>query len=129
MYQTWASYPYNDYPTLALVDSGLRAYTREGSWITNATNVQSGGTLGWVTTRMYTQPAPKVYSAVKAPAYQFDLLAAHGFADLWSLCPFPGTYPQTNVVFNVTADVPPPPYLGFDPTLCYPIRIHIVPIA
>ncbi|CAA7270341.1 unnamed protein product [Cyclocybe aegerita] len=124
---TYASFPYNDYPTLAMRDGGLRAYTSSGRWITNATEVRSGGTLGWVTTTIYAAPAPKVYSAVRVPAYKHHLLAAHGFHNLWSLCPFHGTYPQTNVVFNVSEAIENPPPT-FDPTKCYPVRINIIPV-
>ncbi|KDR79329.1 hypothetical protein GALMADRAFT_243321 [Galerina marginata CBS 339.88] len=126
---TYASYPYNDYPSLGLVNKSLRAYTTSGAWRTNATEITSGGTLGWVTTTLYTHAAPEIYSAVKLPAYEYSLLAVHGFHDLWSLCPFPGTYPQTNVVFNASAANPPPPSLGFDPEECYKVVINIVPIA
>ena len=127
--QTYMSYPYNDYPWLALVDSSLRAYTKAGRWITNATAVSSGGTLGWVTSRLYSQPAAKAYTGVQTPAGEFPLLAAYGITDLWSLCPFFGPRGQTNVVFNVSADMPPPPYLGFDPATCYEVKINIIPFC
>ncbi|KAH9476120.1 hypothetical protein JR316_0011691 [Psilocybe cubensis] len=125
---TYASFPYNDYPALGLVDNGLRAYSSTGRWITNATAVTSGGTLGWISTTIYAHPAPQIYSVVRLPGYEYPLLAANGFHNLWSLCPFSGNRPQTNIVFNVTADVPPPPYLGFDPSLCYDVVITMIPI-
>ncbi|KAF9555394.1 hypothetical protein CPC08DRAFT_134174 [Agrocybe pediades] len=120
---TYASYPYDDYPTLALVNKTLRAYTTSGRWITNATDVSSGGTLGWVTTTIYAHPAPEVYSAVKVPAYEHPLLAVHGFHNLWSLCPFPGTYPQTNIVFNASDSS----ILAYDRAACYPVVITMIP--
>ncbi|KAF8962082.1 hypothetical protein BDZ97DRAFT_2026110 [Flammula alnicola] len=125
---TYASFPYDDYPSLGLVNNTLRAYTKDGRWITNATEVRSGQTLGWVTTTIYEQPAPEIYSAIRLPAHEYPLLAAHGFFNLWSLCPFLGNYPQTNVMFNVSADLPPSPYLGFDPSRCYGVLINILSI-
>ncbi|PPQ80135.1 hypothetical protein CVT25_001434 [Psilocybe cyanescens] len=125
---TYASFPYNDYPALGLVDKGLRAYGSTGRWITNATAVTSGGTLGWVTTTLYAHAAPEIYSVVRLPAYEYPLLAANGFHNLWSLCPFSGNRPQTNIVFNVTANIPPPPYLGFDPSLCYDVVVTVIPV-
>ncbi|PPQ95789.1 hypothetical protein CVT26_015889 [Gymnopilus dilepis] len=124
---TYASYPYDDYPSIGLVDGSLRAYRADGSWNTNATNVTSGNELGWVTTTLYTSSGPQVYSAVRLPAYEHPILAAHGFHDLWSLCPFPAPLPQTNIIFNVTADVVnPPPFQLFDPADCYGVIITIL---
>ncbi|KIM43838.1 hypothetical protein M413DRAFT_68669 [Hebeloma cylindrosporum] len=127
---TYASFPYNDYPTLGLVNHTLRAYRQDGSWNTNATEVKSGGTLGWVTSTKYRQLAPDVYSAIREPDDEYALLAAHGFSNLWSLCPFPGNRPQTNVVFNISAaDDTRSSASSPDPALCYPVRINIVPIV
>ncbi|KAF9042956.1 hypothetical protein BJ165DRAFT_1348900 [Panaeolus papilionaceus] len=128
---TYASYPYNDYPELALVDGELHAFTRAGQWITNATEVRSGGTLGWTSSTIYTSPAPQIYSAIKNPSYQYPLLAAHGVSTLWSLCTFPNTYPQNNVVFNVSAATPSSPggQLPFDPNSCYSVLIDILPLS
>ncbi|RDB16488.1 hypothetical protein Hypma_002778 [Hypsizygus marmoreus] len=123
---TYASYPYNDYPSMALMRGSLRAFTSEGEWLTNATAMRSGRPLGWITSRYYTQPAAKGYSAVRVPTEIFPLLATHGFAHLWSLCRFPGFRGQTNVVFNVSADIPLPPYLEFDPADCYPVTLNII---
>ncbi|KAF9477214.1 hypothetical protein BDN70DRAFT_811045 [Pholiota conissans] len=127
---TYASYPYNDYPSLGLINNTLRAYTKSGAWITNTTDVQSGAALSWGTSTLYTQPDPPIFSAIRIPTYECPLLAVHGFADLWSLCPFAGTRPQTNVIFNMSADntSPPPPYLGFDPADCYGVVITILPL-
>ncbi|KAF8154470.1 hypothetical protein B0H34DRAFT_799253 [Crassisporium funariophilum] len=125
---TYHTFPYNDYPSLALIDNTLRAYTSSGEWITNATEVRSGGFLGWVTTTIYLKPAPNVYSAIMSPAHEFPQLAAHGIRDLWSLCPSPGLLGQTNVVFNVSADTPAPHSLGFKPEDCYEVLINILPM-
>ncbi|TFK36216.1 hypothetical protein BDQ12DRAFT_253709 [Crucibulum laeve] len=125
---TISSYPYNDYPALALVDGSLRAYGSYGDWITNATAVKSGGTMGWVTTTRYAQSASQDYSVITLATSSLPALAAHGLSDQWSLCPFSGFRGQTNVVFNVSANIPAPPYLGYDPASCYGVTINIIPV-
>lgn len=55
------------------------------------------------------------------------VLAANEITHLWSLCPFSGSRGQTNVIFNVSADIPPSEYLGFDPADCYPVMLNMVP--
>ena len=117
--KTYESYPYNDFPYLGLVNGTLRAYTASGWWATNATEVQSGGTLDWVTTTEYPTNAPQIYSST--PADQYYQLAADGFSNLWSLCPFPSTR-QTNVVFNVSNTSS-----NYDAKECYSIQINIIP--
>lgn len=131
MRQTYASYPYNDYPSLGLVDNTLRAYMKGGQWLTNATTVQSGGTMSWYTTSLYTQPAPIIFTALKNSSAKQTLLAVYGTSDLWSLCPFSGTNAQTNLIFNVSTDAttPHPPYLGFDPAQCYEVLVNIIPLV
>jgi hypothetical protein len=122
-FQTRASFPYDDYPTLALINSSLRAYSSDGSWNTNATEVHSGTTLGWITTTRFTKPAPEIYSAITVPLTKYPLLAVHERHDLWALCPFPGRLGQTNVVYNVTAVGT---LAGFDPGECYGVMLFII---
>jgi hypothetical protein len=87
----------------------------------------SGGALRWITSAGYASVVAKDYGVVEgASAEAYPLLSAHGFTNMWSLCPFKGG--QTNVVFNVSADQPPPPYLGFDPAECYEVNLNIIPI-
>ncbi|KAJ3575403.1 hypothetical protein NP233_g1125 [Leucocoprinus birnbaumii] len=119
---TRASFPYDDYPTLGLINGSLRAYSSDGSWNTNATQVRSGSTLGWVTTTRFATPAPEIYSAVTVPLAKYPLLAAFGHHDLWSLCPFPGRLGQTNVVYDVAAATNG----GFDPQRCYAVILFII---
>ncbi|PPR00685.1 hypothetical protein CVT24_000973 [Panaeolus cyanescens] len=134
---TYASYPYNEYPSLALVNKELHAFTRSGQWITNATEVRNGTTLGWVSTTIYTAPAPQVYTALKNASnstQRYPILAAHGVSDLWSLCTFHGTYPQNNVVYNVSAAIEQASAQGaqplpFDAESCYEVLINIVPAS
>ncbi|KAF8638633.1 hypothetical protein AX17_002058 [Amanita inopinata Kibby_2008] len=124
---TFASYPYNDFPILGLVDGSLRAYRASGFWMTNATAVHSGGSFGWVSSTFYSRPATRDFTVVRAPAYQYPVLAVNGREDLWSLCPFRGFRGQTEVLFNVSADgMMPHTILGFDPEECYETRIHVI---
>ncbi|EKM77794.1 hypothetical protein AGABI1DRAFT_76799 [Agaricus bisporus var. burnettii JB137-S8] len=125
---THASFPYDDYPILALIDGSLRAYRSDGSWNTNATEVHGGTTLSWITTTIpyYSRPAPEIYSIVNVPLTKYPLLAAHGRHDLWSLCPFPGRLGQTNVVYNVSV-VMNSTRNGFDTKECYEVILFTVP--
>ncbi|GLB40845.1 hypothetical protein LshimejAT787_0900600 [Lyophyllum shimeji] len=120
---TYASYPYNDYPSLALTDHSLRAFTASGEWFTNATAQLSGRPLAWLASKYYRPPAAQDYSAVHVPAHPFPLLAAHGMQNLWSLCSASGPHGQVNVVFNVPAG---PARLGFDPARCYAVMLHMI---
>ena len=89
--------------------------------------MSSGAPLRWVTSSYYTNPAATDYGVVQSTGdEEYALLSAHGFTTMWSLCPFNGG--QTNVVFNVSADQPPPPGLGFDPANCYGVKLNIIPI-
>jgi hypothetical protein len=125
--QTFASYPYNDFPALSLQDTSLRAFLSDGRWITNATSPSSGGTLGWLTTSFRPPTAEKGFTAVADPGEPFLQLAFRGFTAVWALCPFNGG--QVNVVFNVTANIPPPPFLPFSPANCYAVKLNLVPIC
>ncbi|KAJ7136391.1 hypothetical protein C8R43DRAFT_894048 [Mycena crocata] len=127
---TYASYPYNVYPTISLSNGSLRAYRASGSWLTNATAVTSGGLLSWYTSALFDHGAARIYTAVQASTNPRRLraLAAYGTDNLWSLCPFDGALPQTNIVFNVSADRDPGLNLGFNPRRCWKVRIHLVPL-
>ena len=81
-----------------------------------------------MTSTKYRQSAPEVYSAIREPDDEYAVLAAHGISNLWSLCPFPGNRPQTNVVFNISAETSHSSSSDPDPALCYSVRINLVPI-
>ncbi|KAJ7454409.1 hypothetical protein FB451DRAFT_1518019 [Mycena latifolia] len=126
---TYASYPYNVYPTVSLSNGSLRAYRASGVWITNATTIASGGLLSWYTSALFDHEAAHIYTAVQehADPHRLRVLATHGVHNRWSLCPFDGPLGQTSVVFNVSADVGMP-RLGFDPRLCWKVKIQLVPL-
>lgn len=118
---TFTSYPYNDYPTQALVDGSLRAFTKTGEWMTNATAISPGYPLRWITSTFYRHSAAQDYGAELQPGGPL-LLSALGFTNMWSLC---RSYKaQTIVVFNVSA-TKPSPYLEFDPASCYKVELNI----
>jgi hypothetical protein len=121
--QTYASYPYNTYPTLSLSNGSMRAYRASGAWLTNATAVASGGPLTWYTSALFDRDAARIYTA-----HGHDLrLAAYGVADRWYLCPFSGTLAQTSVVFNVSRASSAKE--DFDSRRCWKVRLHLVPVG
>ncbi|TFK66972.1 hypothetical protein BDN72DRAFT_899386 [Pluteus cervinus] len=76
---TYFSYPYNDYPSLALINGALRAYSTGGEWMTNSTGISPwDGTLEWETTTLYTEDAPTVFSAVWRSS---ESISASGISD------------------------------------------------
>ncbi|KAJ6628343.1 hypothetical protein B0H10DRAFT_1990941 [Mycena sp. CBHHK59/15] len=129
---TYATFPYNIYPTLSLSNGSIRAYRASGAWLTNATNVESGGLLTWYTSALFNTDAARIYTALQFANTTFRVLAAHGYHSLWSLCPFDGPLGQTSVLYNVSADTgitfPPAMNLGFSPRSCWAVRIYLVPL-
>jgi hypothetical protein len=129
--QTFASYPYNIYPTLSLSNGSLRAYRASGSWLTNATAVTNGGLLSWYTSTLFDHDAARIYTAVQyhGPS-RLRVLAAYEIDDLWALCPFEGALGQTSVLFNVSANLEMGgQHLGFNPRRCWEVRLHLVPVG
>ncbi|KAF8637046.1 hypothetical protein AX16_010901 [Volvariella volvacea WC 439] len=122
---TYDTYPYNDYPSIGLSGSRLRAYRSDGTTRTNSTmsplqNPITGITrtaLSWYTTTIYATPGPQVFSALLSESGQPPLLAVYGDADNWSLCLGTGTRPQTNLYYNVPASGD-----------CHRVRVNIIPI-
>jgi hypothetical protein len=123
---TYASYPYNDYPLLSLSSSSLRAYTKTGAWITNATSFisDSNTPLRWLTTSLGSTGYGTNYSAILSPGDEFAKLAVLGRKDLWSLCPFGHTErSQVNLVFNVSGDGAAS---GYAPDECWEVDVNVV---
>ncbi|KAF8637044.1 hypothetical protein AX16_010899 [Volvariella volvacea WC 439] len=125
---TYNTFPYNDYPSIGLSESRLKAYGSDGTTMTNGTtlttqNPVTGVTrtsLYWYTTVIYASPGPQIFSALLPDSSDpslYPLLAVNGDADNWSLCLGTGTRPQTNLYYNVAAsDVD-----------CYRVKVNIVP--
>lgn len=123
---TWASFPYNDYPYISLTGGSLKAYRSSGVTITNATAIQSGGELEWVTSSFYGSNPGTSYSAVTTQSGKYAVLAAFGNTDLWSLCPSRAFRGQNNVVYNVSSVASP--YASYVPSDCYKVTLNIVPL-
>ncbi|KAK0450326.1 uncharacterized protein EV420DRAFT_1621954 [Desarmillaria tabescens] len=123
---TYASFPYNDYPSILLTGGSLKAYRSSGVSITNATAVQSGGELQWITSSYYSATPGTSYSAVTTQSGKYAVLAVFGNTDLWSLCPSHAFRGQNNVVYNVSTVASP--YASYDPSDCYKVTLNIVPL-
>ncbi|KAF8153515.1 hypothetical protein K438DRAFT_1687845 [Mycena galopus ATCC 62051] len=126
---TYASYPYNVYPTLSLSNGSLRAYRASGTWLTNATAVPSGGPLSWYTSALFNHNAARIYTGVEYDEAGLRVLAAYGIDNMWSLCPFGGALSQTSVVWNVSASGNgSAQQWDFNPGSCWEVRLHLVPV-
>lgn len=123
---TWASYPYNDYPVLALVGGALRAFTKDGSWRTNATAVTEGSEMGWISSSLSYGAETDQYTAIHPRNHsRYATLAARGVGSLWSLCPSHQFRGQNEIVYNVSTTYE---YYPFDVKDCYAVTLHIVPL-
>ncbi|KAK0199967.1 hypothetical protein DFS33DRAFT_1388264 [Desarmillaria ectypa] len=125
-FETYASYPYNDYPYISLTRGSLKAYLSSGVTITNATAVESGEELMWATSNFYSATLGTRYSAVTTQSGQYAILAVFGNTDLWSLCPSRAFRGQNNVVYNVSTVASP--YASYVPSDCYKVTLNIVPL-
>jgi len=134
--QTYASFPYNDHPALGLSNGTLKAYDKNGRWYTNATYVSSNQQMTWLQSMMYHVPdEAKMFSIITGDAngtFPFPLLAARGYANLWSLCPtISGRGGQVNVVFNASIptagmDTWGGGYREFDSAGCYGVELQVL---
>ncbi|KAF8641285.1 hypothetical protein AX16_010064 [Volvariella volvacea WC 439] len=124
---TYYTFPWNDYPSISLTESQLKAHRSDGSTMTNSTmsttwNPVTGVTrtsLYWWSSGIYTGPGDSVFSALlpdSTSSGSYPLLAVYGDADSWSLCLGTGTRPQTNLYYNVAASDD-----------CYRVRVNILP--
>ncbi|OBZ72803.1 hypothetical protein A0H81_06940 [Grifola frondosa] len=121
---TYASFPYNDFPNLSLLEGAL---IPNGQATASDANVTAGEPPNFVVTNL-NPPAPaQIYCAIADtdPAgggTGYPILAVHGDPDSFSLCAT-GTSPraQNNVVYKASANA-----LGYDFSSCYPVRLQLV---
>ncbi|KAJ3971559.1 hypothetical protein EV361DRAFT_868393 [Lentinula raphanica] len=126
--QTYASYPYNDFPSLGLVGGNLRAYFPDGSWSTNATAL-TGYALSWGTSTYYSSPASTAFSAVSDGSSEYPILAVNDVTDLWYLCPSDAPrVPQNTLYFNTTTIPSQSGVSGASPVECYSVTVNMVPV-
>ncbi|KAJ4480739.1 hypothetical protein C8R41DRAFT_489087 [Lentinula lateritia] len=124
---TYASYPYNDFPSLGLVGGELRAFYPDGTWETNASAPLSGDTLDWGTSSFYSTPASTAFSAVSDGT--FPILAVNEIADLWYLCPSDAPrVPQNSLYFNTTTIPSQSGVSAASPVVCYSVTLNMVPV-
>ncbi|KAJ3772809.1 hypothetical protein FB446DRAFT_642862 [Lentinula raphanica] len=125
---TYASYPYNDFPSLGLVGGNLRAYFPDGSWSTNATAL-SGYALSWGTSTYYSSPASTAFSAVSDGSSDYPILAVNDVTNLWYLCPSDAPrVPQNTLYFNTTTIPSQSGVSGASPVECYSVTVNMVPV-
>ncbi|KAJ3755062.1 hypothetical protein F5878DRAFT_208722 [Lentinula raphanica] len=125
---TYASYPYNDFPSLGLVGGNLRAYFPDGSWSTNATAL-TGYALSWGTSTYYSSPASTAFSAVSDGSSEYPILAVNDVTDLWYLCPSDAPrVPQNTLYFNTTTIPSQSGVSGASPVECYSVTVNMVPV-
>ncbi|KAI5833974.1 hypothetical protein K523DRAFT_331463 [Schizophyllum commune Tattone D] len=130
---TYASYPYNDYPTLGLVNGQLRAYDRYGNWHTNATALSSGNEMGWLSTTLGGSESNQFAVFHATRHHRYASLAVHAsdapsspYTDsLWSLCPSTQFRGKNEVVYNVSATYQ---YYPFNVSDCYKVTLQVVPL-
>jgi len=123
---TYATYPYDDFPSLYLSNTTMGAWNTEGYTYTNATGVTEGGSVNFYTSGLGGATPASAFSALSCPGNQHPIFAVHGRTDLWSLCPGnQGAYSQTQLIFNASAAVGQP-YLAFDPADCYQVAVNVI---
>lgn len=120
---TWASYPFNQWPSLTLSNGGLVGnFEREGVNPAIGGSVSSGSFPGFIVSTEAGAPAP-IYCGVAStdPAHGgYPQLAVNGSPDLFSLCPTSGT--QVNIVYNATADN----FGTYKFEECTPVKLHML---
>ncbi|KAJ4483872.1 hypothetical protein J3R30DRAFT_1843900 [Lentinula aciculospora] len=127
---TYASYPYNDFPSLGLVGGQLRAFDPDGSWYTNASApLSSGGSLDWGTSSFYSTPASTAFSALSDGTTDFPILAVNGISNSWYLCPSDAPrVPQNSLYFNTTTIPSQSGVSGASAVECYSVTVNLVPV-
>ncbi|KAJ3725154.1 hypothetical protein C8R42DRAFT_437209 [Lentinula raphanica] len=121
---TYYSYPYDEYPSLGLVEGNLRAFDSEGRWHTNASAPFPGyEALSWATSTFYSSPASTAFSAMMIPASRYPVLAVNGVYDMWYLCPSDRRLGQNTVYYNTTFIVSSSTHIS-----CYSVTLNLVPV-
>jgi len=125
---TWASFPFNDFPTMSLNNGTLLPNSPDGPISVSDSNVTVAAEPLWVLTTFDLPTPAQIYCGVADtdPAgggTGFPLLAVHGDTDHFSLCSA-GDFPlaQTNVVWRASAINDG----SYNFTSCYPVHIQIV---
>ncbi|KAK7680810.1 hypothetical protein QCA50_016120 [Cerrena zonata] len=123
---TFASFPFNDYPSLSMQAGAIFAHSPSGNTAVNSDVTGAGEKPGFIQTTPEPQP-PQIYCAVASTdphggGTGFPVLAVLGDTDSFSLCPagnFTGA--QTSVVYK--PEVNATSYI-FDQ--CVPVHLQII---
>ncbi|KAJ3490100.1 hypothetical protein NLI96_g1686 [Meripilus lineatus] len=120
---TYASYPYDDYPGLTMVNGGI---VRGDSLV--GTNITAGRFPGFILTGIDLPPPAQIYCGLASTSAHgggtgFPKLAAFGDTESWSLCPNGnGPFKQVNVVYKATPDN----FGSYIYDQCYAVDLQII---
>jgi len=123
---TYASYPYNDFPSLSLISGALIPNSATGATSADA-NVTSGGVVTFVTTSLDLPTPAQIYCAVAdidpEEGSPYPILSVNGDTDGFALClNSDGPLAQNNIVWQPTED-------NGDEYLydtCYPVNVQLL---
>ncbi|CCL98476.1 uncharacterized protein FIBRA_00474 [Fibroporia radiculosa] len=126
VFSTYASYPYNDWPNLSLLQGGLVANSIY-NFTSPAGNVTSGNELSFVTTTYNAPPPAQIYCAVAdidpTEGSPYPLLAVNGDTSGFALCvQCDCNYAQTNLVWQPS----PENADGYLYDTCYNVTVQLL---
>ncbi|TFK49273.1 hypothetical protein OE88DRAFT_1662716 [Heliocybe sulcata] len=116
---TWATFPYNDWPTLSLVNGGLYGNSSYGNQAVSS-GATNGTTVGFITTTPTPTPSQVFCIVPNKNSSGLPLLALNGHTDEFSLCSNGKGY-QNNVAYNASGKS-----YYYDYTTCYPVVLQVV---
>jgi len=123
---TYASFPYDDFPTLSLSEGKLLPQGAES--FSADSSVTAGQALSWVITSLDTPAPAQIYCAVASTSAHgggtgFPQLAVNGDTNSFSLC-VTGDYPlaQWNVIYKANDAQ----FSGYDFSSCYPVVLQLI---
>ncbi|OCH89963.1 hypothetical protein OBBRIDRAFT_777746 [Obba rivulosa] len=125
---TWASFPFNDFPTMSLNNGSLIPNAAIGVVSAADNNVTEASAPSWILTTFDLPASVQIYCGVADtdPAgggTGFPLLAVHGDTDHFSLCSAGDfTNAQTNIIWRASAVNDG----SYNFTSCYPVHIQII---
>ncbi|KAI0933298.1 hypothetical protein AcW1_003086 [Taiwanofungus camphoratus] len=119
---TYASYPYNDFPTMSLLNGSLIPVSDLGAQISDS-QVSAGNAPSFIVTDSNLPAPAQIYCAVAdtdpTQGTPYPTLAVNGDTDSFALC-MDGS--QNNVVWKPTADN----YGAYDYNSCYAVRVQLL---
>ncbi|KAJ4483870.1 hypothetical protein J3R30DRAFT_1844026 [Lentinula aciculospora] len=125
---TYASFPYNMFPSLGLQEGNLLAFSDQQILHTSANVPLLHGSLDWFTSSIYNSTGSAAFTAASGSG-DFSVLAFNGSADSWYLCPSdaPGK-PQNSVYYNTSTIPSLSGASNAQPVECYSVTLNMVPV-